>query len=186
MKNLTTKDICYTSLFTATMIVCGWISWDMGGVQGYSLQLLAVYVCAGTLGAKRGTIAVIVYILSGAIGMPVFAGFSAGLFSSPTRGYVVGFIPAAFVTGACERFYDAARRTGGRKKVFLFRVVVMFAATLLCYAFGTAWFLAYVGIQGRTYSLIEALCLCVLPYLPFDLVKILSAAGLTERLKGRF
>lgn len=184
MKKIETKDICYMGLFVALITVCGWISWDMGGVKGFSLQLLGVYVCAGLLGPKRGAIAVGVYILLGAIGVPVFAQFTSGLFTAPTRGYVIGFLPTAVMVGLGERIVVKARDQRAEKWwKWLVRGGIMVLATAGCYLFGTIWFVVYNGTQGQSYSVWQALTWCVFPYFWFDLIKIVLAVIIVERLK---
>lgn len=187
MSKLAAKEISYIGLFVAMITVCSWISWSVGGVQGFSFQLLAVYVCVGVLGLKGGMLAVAVYILLGALGVPVFAQFTSGLLTSPTRGYVVGFLPAVAIVGRGEML---CRRIEGKKcprwQVYCIRIAAMICGTAACYVFGTAWFLVYSGTQGQSYSLWQAIGLCVLPYLWFDLIKILLSAVLTERIGKAF
>ncbi len=130
-----------------------------------SLALFGVYLAAVLLGAKRGALSVLVYLLLGMVGLPVFSGFSGGIgvLLGPTGGYIIGYLLCALVIGLlAER---------GVHTIF-----AMAAGTLVCYCFGTIWFLI---IMKETYTLIQALLVCVVPYLIFDLIKILAAAAVT-------
>ena len=130
-----------------------------------SLALFGVYLAAVLLGAKKSALSVLIYLLLGAIGLPVFSGFSGeiGVLLGPTGGYIIGYVLCALVIGLlAER---------GVHTVF-----AMTAGTLVCYCFGTIWFLI---IMKGTYTLIQALLVCVVPYLIFDLIKILAAAAVT-------
>jgi len=148
-----------------------------------SLSLFAVYLAAVLLGAKRGTICVLIYVLLGMVGLPVFSGFSGGIgvLLGPTGGYIIGYIPCALLTGVlAERKRLVKTEAEQQKRVQRWRkitwnTVAMVLGTLICYACGTAWFLV---IMGGTYTLMQALVICVVPYLIFDITKIFAAAAM--------
>lgn len=75
-----------------------------------SCATFAVYLSAGVLGAKLGTISVAIYILLGFVGLPVFAGWSAGagIVIGPTGGYIFGYLLIAFFTGICVNKKNAS------------------------------------------------------------------------------
>ena len=87
-----TLDIVYCAIGVALIAVCSWITVPM--TVPFTLQTLAVFAVLLLLGGERGTIATLVYVLMGAIGIPVFAGFSGGLgiLLGSTGGYIIGFI----------------------------------------------------------------------------------------------
>ena len=76
--SLKTRDMAYCALMSVLIAVCSWISLPIGQVP-FTLQTFGVFCALGLLGGARGTIAIAVYILLGAVGVPVFAGFSGGL-----------------------------------------------------------------------------------------------------------
>lgn len=163
------KDMVFTAMFAALIAVCSILSIPIGEVP-VTLQTFAVCLTAAMLGWKRGTVAVLVYILLGAVGVPVFAGMSGGIgiLAGPTGGYIIGFIATALIVGfAADRY---ARRA-------LPLTVAMVLGVLACYVFGTAWFMIVTGM-----GLIESLMLCVVPFLLFDAVKIALAMILSNRL----
>jgi len=144
-----------------------------------NLALLAVWVCGGVLGPKKGAIAILVYILLGAVGVPVFVGFNAGLgaLAGPTGGYIIGYLPSVIVFGLLAGRGEAG---SGRMNAmgFLFFVVKGLPALAVCYAFGTAWFMVTTGV-----GLVESLVMCVLPFIPGDVLKIIAAAVIIRALK---
>ncbi|MBP3656601.1 MAG: biotin transporter BioY [Clostridia bacterium] len=131
-----------------------------------SLSLAGVLLCGALLGGRQGALCMAVYLLMGLCGLPVFAGFSAGpgALLGPTGGFLVGYIPCAYLCGALSgRMPDAA---------------AMAVGTAACYACGTAWYAASAAAPLQA-----ALSVCVLPFLPGDLGKILLAALLARRLR---
>jgi biotin transport system substrate-specific component len=122
-----------------------------------------------------------VYLALGFCGVPVFAGFTGGIskLAMPTGGYLFGFLPMAFFVGV---FSDFARKSGGKRGVFLMSVGCLIGVTL-CHAAGVGWFMLYSLQADGTANFIAALLVCVLPYLPYDVLKIICAVFLTARLK---
>ena len=72
-----TYDMVYIAVFAVLMAICSWIS--IPTVVPFTLQTFGVFLAIGVLGGKRGSLAVLVYILLGAIGVPVFAEFTGGI-----------------------------------------------------------------------------------------------------------
>ena len=169
-------DLIYISMFTAIIAVCSQICIPTPpGIPPVTLQTFAVIAAGGLLGWKRGTASVLIYILLGVIGIPVFSQFSAGpeTLIGMTGGYIIGFIFTTLVTGIlCEKL--------GRKVWVL--IASMTLGILLCYAFGTAWFMVVYAQKAGAISLGGALGLCVLPFIPFDAGKIAAAVLLVNRL----
>lgn len=169
MKKNKTIDVVYIGLFAALIAVCAWIAIPMS--VSVTLQTMAVCITAGLLGWKRGTISVIVYILLGMIGLPVFTGFKSGLaaVTGPTGGYIVGFIFTALIVGfACDKL---------KNRVWS-NALVMVLGILVCYLFGTVWFMIAYKV-----TFLSALASCVFPFLIFEAVKIAVASVLVKKLK---
>ncbi|NLF80242.1 MAG: biotin transporter BioY [Clostridia bacterium] len=155
------------------MAVCSWIAIPAG--IPFTLQTFGVLITAGLLGARRGVAAVLIYLLLGAVGVPVFANFGAGpgVLLGPTGGYLVGFIFTALLTGWLIRFFP-----GKLAAIFL----AMLVGLLVCYAFGTAWFMIVYARSSGAIGLAAALAWCVAPFIIPDLLKITLAALLVKRL----
>ena len=109
-ENNKTYDLVYISMFTVLIAICSWIS--IPAAVPFTLQTLGVFLAVGILGGKRGTMAVLVYILLGAIGIPVFAGFSGGIgvLTGTTGGYIVGFLASALVMWGMERAFGKGKK----------------------------------------------------------------------------
>ncbi len=167
-----TYDMAYIAVFAVIMAICSWIS--IPAQVPFTLQTFAVFLAFGVLGGKRGTMAVLVYILLGTVGIPVFAGFTGGVgvLMGNTGGYILGFMGSALVMWALEKL-------PGKRSVI--QIISMLAGLLVCYAFGTLWFMAvYAGTTGSV-GLITVLGWCVIPFIIPDLIKI----GLAYMLAGR-
>ena len=166
-----TFNLCIIALSVALITVCSWISIPVSETVKYSLQLVAVFVCAGLFGVWRGLAAAAIYTLMGLIGIPVFASFAAG--PNATTGFVIGFLPLALVVG-CIRLTHF-------KHVWTKYLVwggMMLSGLLLCYAVGTVWFMAWTK-----YDFFTAIGYTILPYYLFDLDKIVLSLVLVERLQ---
>ena len=175
-KRVSVYDLVMVALFAALIVVCAWVT--IPGSVPFTLQTMGVFLAVGLLGGKRGTAAVLVYILLGAVGMPVFSGFSGGVgrLLGTTGGYIIGFLVAALAMWALEAIF-------GRAKWVL--PVSMLLGLLLCYAFGTVWFLVLYTKTKGAISVVSVLSMCVIPFILPDLMKIALALLLTNRL-GRF
>ena len=170
-----TVDMAYIAMFAVVMAVCAWIS--IPAAVPFTLQTLGVFLAVGMLGGKRGTLAVLIYLLLGAVGMPVFAGFNGGLgyMLGSTGGYIVGFLLSALTMWG----FEAAL---GRKTWVL--AVSMVLGLAVCYAFGTAWFMVVYARNTGAIGLMTALGWCVIPYIVPDLVKIALALLLQKLLSA--
>ena len=86
------KDIAFIPLFTSIIIICSWITVPF--TVPFTLQTFAIFLSLLILGGKRGIIAIVLYLLLGLIGLPVFSGFKGGLASliGPTGGFLIGFV----------------------------------------------------------------------------------------------
>lgn len=136
-----------------------------------SFTIMAVYLTAYLLGAKTGTLSVIIYILVGLAGAPVFSGFTGGAAKliGPTGGYIIGFIFIAVIGGF---FVDKFKG-----KVWI-SIIGMALGTAVCYLFGSLW-LAYQ--QGLTLK--QALVAGVVPYIALDCAKMVIAVILGRQIK---
>lgn len=174
MFRLSAKEIPYVALGIALISICSWISIPAG--IPFTLQTFAVCLVTALLGLKCGLWAVAGFILLGAMGVPVFSGFRGGpgVLLGTTGGYLIGFLFTALTIGLI------LRRFGESFPVLL---CAMVAGLLLCYAFGTVWFMVVYARSASPISLAAALNWCVFPYLIPDILKILLACELTRRLR---
>jgi biotin transport system substrate-specific component len=173
MKKLTLKGMILAAVFAALTGILTQVQIPLPYIP-INLALFAVFLAGALLGPKYGALAMVVYVLLGAVGVPVFSGFSGGLhkLTGPTGGYIVGYIACAFLTGFFSRRW-------GFGKWNLQLALAMVTGTLACYTLGTAWFM---GMTGN--SLWVSLGYCVFPFLPGEAVKIALAAALASRLRA--
>ena len=166
-----TRDLCFCAIGAALIAVCAWIS--IPAEVPFTLQTFAIFTVCGLLGA----VSVLVYLLLGAVGAPVFAGFRGGFASllGTTGGYLVGFVLLTLIITFTQAHW------GQGQWVFVLSAAV---GLLVCYAFGTAWFLIVYTRTGAI-TLGVVLAKCVLPFLLPDAVKLALATLLRARLYRR-
>lgn len=169
-----TIDLVYIGLSAAIIAVCAWISIPISEIS-ITLQTMGVCLVAALFGTKRGTISTVIYILLGAVGVPVFSKFQSGIGTllGPTGGYIIGFIFTALIVGFVSN----------KTNKLWALVLSMICGILVCYAFGSAWFAVIFIQKGTPKALADILMLCVVPYLIPDAIKIVIASILVNRLK---
>lgn len=169
-----TYDMAYIAIFAVLMAVCSWIS--IPTTVPFTLQTFGGFMAVGILGGKRGTLSVLVYILLGAIGVPVFAGMSGGIgiILNSTGGYIVGFLLSALIMWGIEKLW-------GKKPVV--QIISMVIGLAACYALGTIWFMMVYTRNTGAVGLGTVLGWCVIPFIIPDLVKIALAFVLSRRLR---
>lgn len=167
------RDLAAAAMGTALIAVCSWLS--IPTTVPFTMQTFAICFLTGLLGLRLGLWTVLCYLLLAAVGAPVLAGFKGGIGAmlGPTGGYLVGFVFTALAVGLGVRRF-------GRTLPAL--PLSMALGILLCYAFGTAWFLLVYAKSSGPVSLGTALGWCVLPYLLPDAAKIALASMLVRRL----
>ena len=170
---LSVRELTLIAISIALITVCSWISVPL--TIPVTLQTFAVCLVTALLGLKMGLWSLTGYILLGAVGIPVFSGFrgGVGVLLGVTGGYIVGFFFTALVVGF------AVKRFGRSLPVLILSMVL---GILLCYAFGTAWFMVVYARGGNAVTLGGALGMCVIPYLIPDGIKIVLASVLVRRL----
>ncbi len=166
-------QLAYAAVGAVLIAVCSWIS--IPATVPFTLQTFAVFFVLSLLGGKLGTLSILVYILLGAAGIPVFAGFSAGLgvLLGSTGGYIAGFLILGLLYWALTR--------SGRTSLW-FRVFVMILGLAAVYAFGTIWFAVVYLQSNAAVSIPSVLTWCVLPFIIPDLIKMVLAVILARRI----
>ena len=170
-----TRELARAALFAALMAVCSWIS--IPAAVPFTLQTFAVFLTLGVLGGRLGTLAVGGYLLLGAVGLPVFAGFQGGpgALLGATGGYLLGFLLTALTVWGAERLW------GRSAPVFLASCL---AGLGLCYLFGTVWFAAVYASSSGPVGPAAVLGWCVAPFVLPDLAKLALALALRRRLSA--
>lgn len=172
-QKIRTKQMVLIALMTAVTCVLGPLSIPLPfSPVPISLTNFAIFLAIFVLGMKNGTISFIIYLLLGAVGVPVFSSFRGGLqvLAGPTGGYLIGFIFLALIMGfALDHF--------NRKLVPT--IIGMIIGMAVCYAFGTVWLAKLLSLSFK-----EGLMMGVIPYLAGDAAKIIIAAIVGPKLYG--
>ena len=172
-QKIRTKQMVLIALMTAVTCVLGPLSIPLPfSPVPISLTNFAIFLAIYVLGMKSGTISFIIYLLLGAIGVPVFSSFRGGLqvLAGPTGGYLIGFIFLALIMGFALDHFD-------RKLVPT--IIGMIIGMAVCYAFGTVWLAKLLSLSFK-----EGLMMGVIPYLAGDAAKIIIAAIVGPKLYG--
>lgn len=172
-KTFSVQKMAIIALMTAVLCILAPISIPVFiSPVPISLGVLAIYLTAYVLSPLDATISVIIFILLGTFGLPVFSGYSGGLSKlvGPTGGYIIGFLFTVYISSLFIHM----------KKGIIFDVIGMITGLALCYILGTIWF-SYQ--QGKGF--IASLLLCVVPFLIGDAIKIIVAVILGTQLNKR-
>lgn len=160
------KEMVLMALFAAITCVLAPLAIPIGPVP-VSLTNFVIYISVYILGWHRATITYVVYLMIGLAGLPVFSGFQGGIgkMAGPTGGYLIGFIFTVIISGLFIQI-KTNNKIAGR----LMGIAGMILGTIVAYGFATAWFCYSTGT-----GLSAALTLCVFPFIPGDLVKMVVA-----------
>ena len=181
---INTRQLTLCAVMAAVMCVIAPISIPIGPIA-ITGGTLTVYLTACLLGPVRGLTATAAYLLAGFVGLPVFSNYmgGAGRLLGPTGGYLMGYLPMMLLAGLAADY--AFRRFGGQGKgervlALAVQLPGMVLATAVLYAFGTAWYCVQAGVDLQA-----ALAACVLPFIPFDLMKMVLALMIGASVRRR-
>lgn len=170
MKKQKMYQLTTCALMAALMCILGPMSIPIGPIP-VSFTNFVIFLSVYLLGVKGATISYLVYLLLGAVGLPVFSGYQGGLakLAGPTGGYLVGFILTALISGVVlERFHAHVVAT----------ILGMMVSMVAAYLFGTVWFVWQMQCEVW-----YALTTCVFPFLLVDIAKILVATALGKTIR---
>lgn len=136
-------------------------------------QTLAVGLIVTILGKKNGTLAVLLYILLGVIGLPVFSGFSGGLavIVGPTGGYIIGFLVQAYLMGLYMEKFGVS---------YIHSTIANLIGMVITLAFGTTW-LKFAGDLSWTAAFMGG----VYPFIIVGIIKAVAAAWIGVVVRNR-
>ena len=160
------------ALFAAVCAVCSQLTIPIQPVP-ITLGTFAALMAGGFLGKRYGLIALVIYLILGMAGVPVFSMMRAGfsVLAGPSGGFIIGFAPMAFVVGlVMEKWGDSF------KNMLLATVL----GTAVCYAMGLAWFMFLTNTP-----IWPAMVMCMFPFLPGDLAKIILASFLVSKYRKK-
>ncbi len=176
-----TYNIVLAAICAALITVCSWISLTVMEIP-FTLQTFGILLVLYTVGGKRGTISVAVYLLLGLIGVPVFAGFKSGpaALLGPTGGFIVGFLVCALVYWLVDSMWlgKLKKKDSSRFVVCLIEGIIF---ELILYVVGVSWFIAVYSRNTGAIGLGAVLSMCVVPFLIPDAVKLVLACTTSLR-----
>ncbi|MCM1529502.1 MAG: biotin transporter BioY [Alistipes sp.] len=172
-RKLKTIDLVYMALGAVFIAICSWI--NIPTTVPFTMQTFAVFFVLSALGGKRGTVSILVHLLLGVVGVPVFAQFTSGLgiLLGNTGGYIVGFVFMGLI------YWLIVGISG--KKMWV-EILAMVIGLVVLYAFGTAWFMVVYSRANGAVGLTVVLGWCVVPFIIPDLIKLGLAVTLARRL----
>ncbi|HHU91142.1 MAG TPA: biotin transporter BioY [Clostridiaceae bacterium] len=172
VKKPTVYQITIIGLMAAVLCILGPLAIPVGLVP-VSFTNLAIFFTIYILGTKKAVMSLLIYLLIGLAGAPVFSGFSGGASKilGPTGGYIIGFIFMTLISGVfIDRFINR----------WYICVLGMILGTIVCYAFGTIW-LSYQADM----VVFAAIGVGVVPFIPGDIIKILFIAITGPKIRKR-
>ncbi len=179
-----TLALAQIAVMAAVMAVCAWIT--VPYTVPFTMQTFGVFLTLKLLGGRNGTLAVLVYLLLGAIGVPVFSGFGAGLgtLAGPTGGYLAGFLVCGLFYWGVTVLRGERPAAGSRwRRIAGSDFFVLLGGLALLYLFGTVWFVVVKGRSGSPMGFLPAALVCVVPYIVPDVLKLLLAEFVAARVK---
>lgn len=170
-----TKDMVLCGVFAAIICICSIINIPIGIIP-VTLAPLGIMLASSTLGVRKGLISTIVYILIGAVGIPVFSGFKGGIsvLTGPTGGYIIGYILLAAMSGIGAKQFKL-----NRIAVIIIGILCNIIGLALCYIFGTIQFMVITQAD-----LAYAMTVCVIPFIGFDVIKAVFASALAYAVRS--
>lgn len=168
MSKLRTVNVALVALFSAITAVCAQLCILLPSGVALTMQTLAVALCGYVLGVKKGICAVLIYILMGFVGIPVFSGFTGGAAAivSPSGGFIVGFLPLCIACGIAKKYRPVWAISVGILGVFV------------CHIFGIIYF-AFITKTNFFTAVVTA----SLPYIIKDILCIVGAYFIAKRIK---
>ncbi|MEA4816265.1 MAG: biotin transporter BioY [Lachnospiraceae bacterium] len=175
MKTLTnpkTRDLTLVGMTAAALCILGPLSIPIPiSPTPISLITMVMYLSIFILGAKKSALSVLIYILVGATGIPVFSNFSGGISKlfGPTGGYIIGYIPMVYLAGL---FIDKHKDS---LKMYIFGLML---GTLALYILGSLYLAFQASIDFE-----QAVAIGVLPFIPLDMVKLIASVFMGPLIK---
>ena len=159
------RDLTRIAFFTAVIIICSYIMIPFA--VPFTLQTLGIFVSVLVLGKNKGSFAVLIYLLIGIVGVPVFSGMKGGIgvLFAPTGGYIAGFFVCSYISGL---MFEKTN------KPFLSCI----AGLVVLYAIGTCWFYIVNPIEIKSIFLT-----CIVPFIIPDVLKIVFAVYISKALR---
>jgi len=172
MKNYSkTQNIIYIAFLVTLNCICSWITVPFA--IPFTLQTFSIFFTLFFLGGIKGTITIIIYLLLGLAGVPVFSSFNAGItaFLGPTGGYLIGFLASAIIYTIFTKLFRNSLSS---------KIVSSVLGLILCYTIGTIWYV-FVYSNTNVESITMVFVVCVFPYILPDILKMYLAYFVSKK-----
>ena len=166
-----TVSLVLCGMFTVLIAICSYITIPI--LIPFTMQTFAIFLLLCVMGGKRGTVCIVIYLLLGALGIPVFHGMTGGigiLFGN-TGGYLLGFLFIGLIY---------LLMTACFKDTMALKCIALLIGLIACYAFGTIWFALFYLEESGISSVIGILLSCVVPFILPDLIKLALALSICK------
>lgn len=173
------RTLTLIGLFTAISCVLGVWAIPIGPIS-ITLGLFSIFLNAYILGWKKGTISILIYLLLGAMGLPVFSCFSGGLgiILGPGGGYIVSWILVGLIVGFFSEKFPLNTSTHIALKFLGFLLGIA-----VCYLVGTIWFVQVAYDTHTVANYVSALAVCVYPFIPLDIAKAVATLLMGPKIR---
>lgn len=163
------RNILFTIIFVALLAVSGFIVIPISETAYFTFQSVIVMLAGGVLGARWGTLSVLIWIILAAVGIPVLGGGISGIdiFNSPMTGYIFGYLLAVFIIGCLTRVMNASWIT-----LFLIYAI---GGIIVINVVSICWFVFVVDVTIDLETFFQSF----ISFLPFDLIKVVLAVIVT-------
>lgn len=171
------QSMIFISLFATLMCIGAWIHFP--SVIPATMQTFVVMCALGLLGSKKTFFVLVIYILLGSVGLPVFSGFTGGIgaLAGPTAGFIWGFLLGVPAYALSQRYF-------GKNKCSLYIGYIIYI--ILHYLPGLLWYCIFTFGGMSLAKLISSFTVTVLPFIIPDAVKMLMAVFTVKRMKKVF
>lgn len=172
-KSHKTVDMILIALFAAGIAAGAFVSIPFA--VPFTMQSFAIFCTLLILGGRNGFVSVLIYVLLGLAGVPVFSGFKGGVgvLGEITGGYIIGFVAASAVYCLCEKLYKG-------KKGKTANAILLLIWLLVCYTIAVLWY----GFVYSSEGLIPAVSVCVFPFILPDIIKLFAAVVFSEKISN--
>ncbi|MBO6049576.1 MAG: biotin transporter BioY [Spirochaetales bacterium] len=171
------KSIVFVALFAAISAISGFLAVPVPGTPvPIVLQNMMVVLSGMLLGPVLGTLSTLLFVVAGILGLPILSGGTGGFakLMSPTGGFIVGYVISSLVAGLI-----LGRPVYGKKVSIVKTIVAAFTGFVVMYIPGILHFMNIMDADLK-----ESLMLCILPYLPGDLLKLILCVLLSVALRS--
>ena len=172
---MNTAEMARIAVSAVIIAICAWITVPLGAIP-FTLQTFGFFLVTVVLGWRNGLFAILLYLLLGAVGVPVFSGMKGGIgvLFGTTGGYLIAAVAVPLLYGLLTRVF-------GRKPVP--EAAGLFLGDVVVFVFGTVWFIIVYSSSKGAVTVADALAWCVVPFIVPDLVKLAAALVIGERIR---